>query len=461
MKQLLLLISLTITLFASAQTAAEAEKLFNNKQYQKSFAAYEQLLKRKPTDALLNYKAARSAYEMGDFFAAAHHFEQSGTRYNLTPYYLGESLVKSYQFEKAIAALQLFVAGKSTDEQKRTHAFELLKTAEIGRKLMKRVEDIAIIDSSIVAKADFLKFYKFSADLGTLNREAVKLRAKVADKVTFINQRDDRKCFSDTVNGNFNLFGSYKLMGKWGAVTSLSKSLNTAANENYPFLMPDGITLYFASDGENSFGGYDIFMTRYAAASKDYLAPDNIGFPFNSSANDYMMVLDEQQKTGWFATDRNQPTGKVAIYSFQLSEEKKYLTTTDSVELFKVAKLQKYKLAKSKKTPVPTKTTKLVSLHLANIIVNDSTRYADVSEFKSTKAQLAYNEAQLMENELKALELLMADNRKAYATVDPTQKQALTAKINQLEPLITELKLAILKKNKDAINEEQKYLEGK
>lgn len=460
MKQLLLLISLTITIFATAQSAAEAEKLFNNKQYQKSLAVYEQLLKRRPADALLNYKAARSAYELSNYFVAAHYFEKSGNKYTLTPYYLGESLALSYQFEKAVPALQQFIASKSADEQKRTHAETLLKTAEIGRKLMKRVEDITIIDSSIVAKADFLKFYKFSADLGTLNREAVRLRNKITDKIIFTNQRDDRTCFSDTANGNFNLYTSYKLMDKWGAKTSLSKNLNTTANENFPFLMPDGITLYFASDGENSMGGYDIFMTRYAASSKDFLAPDNVGFPFNSEANDYMMVLDELQKTGWFATDRNQPTGKVAIYSFQLSDAKKYLTTTDSVELYQVAKLQKYKLAKSKKTQ-PTKTTMLASDNQKNIIINDSTRYGDVSEFKSTKAQLIYNEAQLMQNELTELKNLIATSRQAYANAETSQKQALASKINQLEPLYIQLQKDLISKKKGAINEEQKYLEGK
>jgi len=461
MKQILLIFFLAISIMSSAQTAAEAERLFNSKQYQKSLSIYEQLLKRRSSDALLNYKAARSAYELGDYFAAAHYFEKSGNKYSLTPYYLGESLILSYQFEKAIPALQAFIDGKSTDETKRTYCTELLKKAEVGRKLMKRVQDIAIIDSSIVNKADFLKFYKFSADLGSITQQQVKLGKKNGDKISFVTQRDDRKCFSDTTNGNFNLYSSYKLMGKWGASSSLSATLNTSANENYPFLMPDGITLYYASDGENSLGGYDIFMTRYQASSKDFLSPDNVGFPFNSEANDYMMVLDELQKTGWFATDRNQPTGKIAIYSFQLNDEKSYLSTTDSVELYQVAKLQKFKLAKSKKTITTTKLTKPSSKQLANIIINDSIQYADVSEFKSVKAQVAFNEALLMEQELKELKQLIDDSRKAYATAETTQKQALAEKLNQLEPLSIQLQKDVFNKKKDAINQEQKFLENR
>jgi len=119
-----------------------------------------------------------------------------------------------------------------------------------------------------------------------------------------------------------DIFSSFKLLDNWSLPVSVSNVINTDANENYPFLMLDGVTLYFASDGENSIGGYDIFITKYASGSQDFLVPENIGMPFNSPANDYMMVIDEQQRIGWFATDRNQPAGKVMIYKFIPNETK-------------------------------------------------------------------------------------------------------------------------------------------
>ena len=42
--------------------------------------------------------------------------------------------------------------------------------------------------------------------------------------------------------------------------------------------------------------------------------------PFNSEANDYMMVIDEYDRIGWFATDRGQEDGKVCIYTFVPSD---------------------------------------------------------------------------------------------------------------------------------------------
>lgn len=58
------------------------------------------------------------------------------------------------------------------------------------------------------------------------------------------------------------LYSRIRLLDGWSEPEPLM-SLNEQGNVNYPFLMSDGITLYYASDGEGSLGGYDIFVTRY------------------------------------------------------------------------------------------------------------------------------------------------------------------------------------------------------
>ena len=87
-------------------------------------------------------------------------------------------------------------------------------------------------------------------------------------------------------------------------------------NADYPYVLTDGITIYYASDGPGSMGEYDIFVTRYNTNTDSYLMPENVGMPFNSPYNDYMYVIDEFNDLGWFASDRYQPEGKVCIYVF-------------------------------------------------------------------------------------------------------------------------------------------------
>ena len=86
--------------------------------------------------------------------------------------------------------------------------------------------------------------------------------------------------------------------------------------QNYPFMLSDGITLYYAAVGVESFGGYDIFVTRYDMDEKKFLYPENLGMPFNSPANDYMLAIDEFNQLRWFFSDRNQTENKVCIYIF-------------------------------------------------------------------------------------------------------------------------------------------------
>ena len=107
--------------------------------------------------------------------------------------------------------------------------------------------------------------------------------------------------------------------GEWESPVDIDPMAGENGDVNYPFLLPDGITLYYASDGESSIGGYDIYMAR-RNADNGFLEPVNLGMPYNSPFNDYMMAIDEYTGVGWFASDRNRIPGKVTVYVFVPSE---------------------------------------------------------------------------------------------------------------------------------------------
>jgi tetratricopeptide (TPR) repeat protein len=93
-----------------AQSASEAESLFNSKQYTKAKTMYEALLKRKPNDALNNYRLARCYYELNQYEDAVKYFERSGNRYTLKDLYLGEAYFHTYRFDLSVSAYQTFIA---------------------------------------------------------------------------------------------------------------------------------------------------------------------------------------------------------------------------------------------------------------------------------------------------------------------------------------------------------------
>ncbi len=68
--------------------------------------------------------------------------------------------------------------------------------------------------------------------------------------------------------------------------------------------LTDGITIYYASDGDKWIGGYDIFRHPLQYEYDTYLMPENVGMPFNWPYNDYMFVIDEFNNLGRLASDR-------------------------------------------------------------------------------------------------------------------------------------------------------------
>ncbi len=62
--------------------------------------------------------------------------------------------------------------------------------------------------------------------------------------------------------GSFALYSSSALYGdSWETPIPLGADLGEGGDANYPFLMPDGVTLYYANDGANSLGGLDAVTT--------------------------------------------------------------------------------------------------------------------------------------------------------------------------------------------------------
>lgn len=462
MKIKLILFSLAIYGNLLAQSASDGENYFNSKQYQKARVVYESLLSRRPNDALYNYRLARCYYELKDANASIKYFEKSGKRYSLKDLYLGELYYETYQFDKSIIAYQTYIASLKDDDKQILELESKIKLAEKASKLMNRVEDIAIVDSVVVNKSEFLKFYKYSSELGSLVQETSKQEGKPrTDLITYTTQRQARKYYSELVNGQLDIFTSFKLLDEWSNIVPISNVINTAANENYPFLLLDGVTLYFASDGEKSLGGYDIFITRFMSATNSFLNPENIGMPFNSPFNDYMMVIDEQRKLGWFATDRYQPEGKVIIYTFVPTEIKKYIKSEDADFVRNVARLKTYR--KEKKTTqstvskVPTEDT----TQNLNFAINDTVVYANIAEFKSEDAIKLWNELKVIQTEFNEKSVFLINSREKYNTATEEEQKEIAKSIIQLEMKQIELNKLIQTKTVDIRNAENIFLKSR
>ncbi|WP_254163347.1 OmpA family protein [Chryseosolibacter histidini] len=107
--------------------------------------------------------------------------------------------------------------------------------------------------------------------------------------------------------------------GSWSSPVNLGPEINSKANEDAPFIHPDQKTLFFTSDGHNTMGGRDVFVSRLVA--NKWKAPENMGFPINTTANDNYFTLIADGTRAYFSSDRKGGLGDQDIYFLDMPED--------------------------------------------------------------------------------------------------------------------------------------------
>lgn len=316
-----------------------------------------------------------------------------------------EEYMQRYEFGKAAQAIQREItaanrAGKSTERLEAD-----LARANMGQDMLRGTEKVTFIDSFVVDRDHVLEVLKYSPQVGSIV-SMENLKASFSQfptylgQTAFINELADHIYFAatDTIGQAKGLWTAYRNGKKWGTATPLNGLDDAEADRDYPFVMPDGLTLYFAAQGDESLGGYDIFVTRYNTDTREFLKAENMGMPFNSPANDYLMGIDEQNGIGWFVTDRNQPADKVCVYVFIPSTTRDVyeLTSANEAEVIRAARIASIADTQTDKTAVKEALAKWGAAKAGTsssqekarrYVINNHTVYTSLSQFKSEAAR--------------------------------------------------------------------------
>ena len=138
-------------------------------------------------------------------------------------------------------------------------------------------QQIIIIDSVVTDKEHFLTAFRLSSETGTLTT-CQEFFGKSVEGYLFRNEMGNKIYFSlpdDSLRQQ--LYTSDKLGNEWSQAVPLQGISEGISEASFPFMLTDGVTFYFAGKGEESIGGYDIFLTRYDSRSNRFLKPENIG----------------------------------------------------------------------------------------------------------------------------------------------------------------------------------------
>ncbi|MEM7162098.1 MAG: tetratricopeptide repeat protein [Bacteroidota bacterium] len=110
--------------------------------------------------------------------------------------------------------------------------------------------------------------------------------------------------------------------GEWSKPINLGKTVNTKFNEDAPFVEPNGNYLYFASEGHNSIGGFDIFRSKILSDGT-LGTPENMGYPINSVQDDIYFSITKDGKKAYYSSLKIKDTnGEQDIYEIDFLFEK-------------------------------------------------------------------------------------------------------------------------------------------
>lgn len=329
--------------------------------------------------------------------------------------------------------------------------------------MLQNADKIMVIDSVVVDKDDFIKHIPLNSNNGTIIQSQ--------DKTIFTNGFNNKRIIADgdSISGR----GLYKteLTNKGWERNKAIKELNKAFSMiDFPFILSDGTTLFFAGKGVNSLGGYDIFTTRFDAENGVFYVAENYGMPYSSTANDYLLAIDDIYNIGWLVSDRYQPANKVCIYTFipnksgeklsqeKLSEhEKRALAMLNSIkDTWKFGNIEQAKTRLSLFSDINKRqnsTTENVSF-----VINDKIIYTNKSSFKSAKAKELFAIYERMQKELEATQTHLNKLRTLLINNNKQKLTNISSEILMLERAIVEKKNALIQCEKDIRTQENTML---
>ncbi len=436
-----------------SQTLEEAKKLYLDGKYTEALPAFEKALKGSPKNPSYNQWVGNCLLETGNLeesekylkFAASKNIQEAFNS-------LGKLYFQTYRFDEAVESYEGLIAllKKKKEEIIDEDIQQKLSIAKRAARMLSRCENIQIIDSLIVDKNNFLSGYPLSEEAGSL-----RVVPEMGGATVYENQLKDKRYYGKQAgNKHFRLYSQSEFQGKWSDEKAMELPVDTSANDNYPYVLADGVTVYFASTGRESIGGYDLYTTRYNMNTDSYLAPEQMGMPFNSTYNDYMLVVDEFNGVGYFATDRFQEPGKVVIYTYIPNDEIKTVESEDQDTLSSRARILSIKdtwksglnyqamLRQIKEASSRVTITKKKDFVF---VVNDNIIYYTLSDFSSDSARQLFVQSQNLGQQIVSLEAELDSQRFSYSKGNKAVASSIKTNEVKLEKMYGDYRSQVVK----------------
>ena len=187
---------------------------------------------------------------------------------------------KSKLFISVFAALLALPAypqkRKAPAKKKVIPVVEVVEEDPKFEEMLEATQQIVFVDSIVVSKQDFLQFYKLTSEAGTIAAYNKFFNSEDQPYSTvYVNQLGNKCWYANSGR----LYTSDLLGTQWSEPAPL-EGLGRFQRTNYPYMLSDGLTLYFAAISSEGLGGLDIYVSRYDSEQSFLPAvPADEGFP--------------------------------------------------------------------------------------------------------------------------------------------------------------------------------------
>lgn len=445
-KYILALLTLCVSCVAWGQSQTQARKWFTEGEYDKAKPVFAKLLKSNPKSGSLNYWYGVCLNETGEHDKALTYLKKAVDSDVENAFrYIGDYYLSDGNYEEAMEHYEEYLNRVEPTDTMFVIYTRRAEQAKHELKYYKRVEKVQFVDSVVVEKDKFLSAYRLGRECGDVDKSHNMLGGNTSPEGTaYRTEMSDKIYYSDVDDyGRMQLYMCYKMLGDWSRPVMLDGF--PEGDNNYPFLLSDGVTIYFANNNPKGVGGYDLYVTRYNSETDRYLMAENLGMPFNSPANDYLMVIDEVNHLGWFATDRNQSEGMVCVYTFIPSDEKQYYRYGEDnfEDIRKAAQIHSIAATQTDEEAVRKATQKLFKLGLDlqdddkkkefTFVIDDFVDYHSLNDFKSPEARQLYTDWKTKQVTLDKLRKDLDEQRDRYSRSSANERRKMTDALLQLE----------------------------
>ena len=317
----------------NAQTEEEiksqADKLFNTEQYVAATPLYLRLLSLQPRDHFYNFRYGTCLLFNSNNKQSAIKYLNYAVSEPTIPleayYFLGKAYHLDYQFNQAKKYYSIYIQKrpKQSDMYAAERAIEMCKNGEL---LLTTVSDVIVLEKKEIANDKFFRVYDLQ-DIGGNIIVTSEFQTKIDKKnghVPLIHFPKNPtviyySSYGENAENGKEIYLRRKTQdGSWGNPELVQGQVNTAYDEDFPYLHPDGEYLYFSSKGHNSMGGYDVFRSKYNAQTNSFGKPENLDFAVSSPDDDLFYVVDSLNQNAYFASARQSEAGKLFVYKVKV-----------------------------------------------------------------------------------------------------------------------------------------------